>query len=94
MGKPLTEREATLAVQRDQPVVANPLIENGREVAHFAAETEITARTRIDRRCRHADRCDGPKAVRFPAMPGLTCSCAALGRHEIGPYRFRRARSP
>jgi hypothetical protein len=37
------EGSASLVVEGDQPVVAIPLIENGREVVRYAAETETEA---------------------------------------------------
>jgi len=41
------ERVATLIVERDEPVVATPLIENGREVVHYTVEFEmVTSATR------------------------------------------------
>lgn len=36
------ERTSILVVERDQPVVATPLIEDGREVVRYAVETETT----------------------------------------------------
>lgn len=36
------ERTESLVVERDQPVIATPLIEDGREVVHYAVETETT----------------------------------------------------
>lgn len=36
------ERISSLVVERDQPVIAIPLIDNGREVVQYAVETETT----------------------------------------------------
>lgn len=41
MSRSHTDRVATLIVQRDEPVVATPLIENGREVVHYTVESEM-----------------------------------------------------
>ena len=40
MRRSHTERISSLVVDRDQPVVATPLIENGREVVHYAVDTK------------------------------------------------------
>lgn len=40
MRTPHSEPAASLVVERDQPVVATPLIEDGREVVHYAVETD------------------------------------------------------
>ena len=47
MRKVHTQRTAILVVEHGQPVVAIPLIENGREVIHFAVETETTVGTTL-----------------------------------------------
>ncbi len=43
MRTPHTEPTASLVVEHGQPVVAIPLIEDGREVVHYAVETADTA---------------------------------------------------
>lgn len=40
MRRSHTERTSSLVVEHDQPVVAIPLIENGREVVRYLVETE------------------------------------------------------
>ncbi len=43
MKKPRGERAASLVVERGQPVVAIPLVKDGREVVHYMVETEFDA---------------------------------------------------